>query len=91
MLFKCEAINITKAGIRASIVNETPSPLTIFITRDHYYNNKYFSSIEEGNDIIIKVIGCRYELNDKYISVIAELIESKIHKRGKKKPRLVLK
>lgn len=77
MLFKCEAINITKAGIRASIVNETPSPLTIFITRDHYYNNKYFSSIEEGNEIIIKVIGCRYELNDKYISVIASLVDNK--------------
>ena len=34
-----------------------------------------FSDIEENQEIKIRVIGQRYELNDKYISVIGELIE----------------
>ena len=44
-LIKCQAKNITRAGIRAIYTRETPSPITIFIARDHHYNNEYFSSI----------------------------------------------
>lgn len=77
MILNCKAINITKAGIRAEIKDETPSPLTIFITRDQYFNNKYFASIKENDDILVKVIGCRFELNDKYISVIGGLVPKK--------------
>ena len=89
----CVAKNITKAGIRADI--ESPdgdSPVVIFIARDHHYNSDYFSSIKENDKIKIRVIGQRFELNDKYISIIAELIQPKRRKDiTKKKPRLVLK
>ena len=38
-----------------------------------------------------KIIGQRFELNDKYISVIAELIEPREEKiKKKKKPRIVI-
>jgi DNA-directed RNA polymerase subunit E'/Rpb7 len=73
MIFSCVAKNITKAGIRAEI-NEDPSPMVIFIARDHHYKSNYFSNVKENDTIRIKVIGQRYELNDKYVSVIAELI-----------------
>ena len=69
----CVAKNITKAGIRAE-VNEENSPVVIFIARDHNYLSKTFSSIQENEEIKIRVIGQRYELNDKYISIIGELI-----------------
>ena len=82
MKFKCLVKNVTKAGIRAEI-NEKISPVIIFIARDHNYANKYFSSIKNDDIITIKVIGTRYELNDKYISVLAELVESKIKKKKK--------
>ena len=74
MIIPCIAKNITKAGIRAS-VNDENDPLVIFIARDHNYLSKAFSDIEENQEIKVRVIGQRYELNDKYISVIGELIE----------------
>ena len=73
MNINCIAKNITKAGIRAEI-NESPSPVVIFIARDHHNTSEYFANINEDDKIKVKVIGTRFELNDKYISIIAELI-----------------
>ena len=88
MLIQCVAKNITKAGIRAESADEKPSPVVIFVTRDHHYMNQQFSSIQEGERFVARVIGQRYELNDKYVSVIAELVETKVKELVK--PRLVL-
>ena len=73
MHITCIAKNITKAGIRAEL-NESPSPIVIFIARDHNYMSKSFSSIQENDQIKVRVIGQRYELNDTYVSVIGELV-----------------
>lgn len=85
------AKNITKAGIRAE-TEENPSPIVVFVARDHHIaggKSEYFSKIQTGEKIEVRVIGQRYELNDKYISVIAELIEPYAEKaKGKKKPRI---
>mgnify|MGYP004114249819 CR=1 FL=1 len=67
----------SRAGIRAKYTREEESPITIFIARDHHYNNEEFSQKKEDDDINIKVIGIRYELNDETISVLGELIMSK--------------
>jgi hypothetical protein len=72
MKIPCIAKNITKAGIRAES-KEDPSPIVVFIARDHYYEKDYFNNVKEGDNIMIKVIGQRFELNDKYISIVAEL------------------
>ena len=72
MFINCIASNITKAGIRAH-AKETPSPVVVFIARDHYYDNDKFNSIKEGDSILVKVIGSRFELYDSQISVIAEI------------------
>ena len=72
MILTCIAKNITKAGIRAEI-NDKINPLIIFIARDHNYQSKNFSDINENDEIKVRVIGHRYELNDKNISVIAEM------------------
>jgi len=92
MLVNCVAKNITKAGIRAESSSEIPSPFIVFIARDHHYMVPYFSTIEEGGKFTARVIGQRFELNDKYVSIIAELIEPKVRDFKKKepsKPRLV--
>lgn len=75
MNIKCIAKHINKAGIRAE-VNESPSPLVIFIARDHNYKSPLFSQVKENDELKIRVIGQRFELNDKYISIIAELLEA---------------
>jgi DNA-directed RNA polymerase subunit E'/Rpb7 len=74
MKIECVARNITKAGIRAESATDSPSPIVVFIARDHQYQSKQFSTIQEDDKIRIRVIGQRFELNDKYISIIAELV-----------------
>jgi DNA-directed RNA polymerase subunit E'/Rpb7 len=93
MNLNCIAKNITKAGIRAESTDEQPSPFVLFVARDHYYSSDYFNSIEENEKFTARVIAQRFELNDKYVSVIAELVPVKeLTKEGKKdfKPRLEL-
>jgi DNA-directed RNA polymerase subunit E'/Rpb7 len=93
MRIKCNVKNKTQAGIRA-LINEEKSPVVIYLSRDHHYNNKYFSTLKENDEITVRVIGQRYELNDEQVSVIGELIEPKVDKyktdKFKKKPRLVI-
>lgn len=86
--FRVTIKNITKAGIRAE-TREMPSPVVVFIARDHHFQNVYFSKLQIGEDINIRVIGIRYELNDSYIAIIAEFIPSR--PKIKKKPvRIVI-
>jgi DNA-directed RNA polymerase subunit E'/Rpb7 len=82
MHINCIAKNITKAGIRAEL-NVDPSPIIIFVARDHNYVSKSFSSIEVNQEINVRVIGQRFELNDKYISIIGELVITSKSKSGK--------
>jgi DNA-directed RNA polymerase subunit E'/Rpb7 len=93
MLMSCVAKNITKAGIRAESANEVPSPVIVFIAKDHHYNVAYFNDVKEGDKINVRVIGQRFELNDKYVSIIGELVKPSVEKEfleGKKMPRIVI-
>jgi DNA-directed RNA polymerase subunit E'/Rpb7 len=74
MLIQCVARNITKAGIRAESPSETPSPIVVFIARDHNFSHPAFANIQEDDAFTARVIGQRFELNDKYVSIIAELV-----------------
>lgn len=89
MNLNCIAKNITKAGIRAESSEETHSPYVLFVARDHYFANDYFNSIKENDKFVAKVIAQRFELNDKYISIIAELVPIKDMKK-EIKPKLRL-
>lgn len=78
MLIECNTKTITKAGIHAEVVDSTGAiPITVFIARDHHYNDKYFNEIKENIKITVKVIGVRFELNDPYICVIGKLSNNK--------------
>ena len=72
MLIACVVQNVTQAGLQAHIVPE-PSPLTIFVSRDHHYSNPRFPKIKAGDEIVVRVIGQHFELNDPAVSVIGEL------------------
>lgn len=88
MRIACIVKNITKAGIRAE-TNEEVSPVVIFIARDHHHSQEYFSNIQENDKIDVRIIGQRFELNDKYISIIAELLEPRNTKKNKK-PKILI-
>jgi DNA-directed RNA polymerase subunit E'/Rpb7 len=77
MNLNCIAKNITMAGIRAESSDEDPSPFILYVARDHYYDDNYFNSIKENDKFIARVIAQRFELNDKYVSIIAEVVPKK--------------
>ena len=79
MHIDCEIKNITRAGIRAE-TTDSPSPVVIFVARDHSTTNKY-TNLSENQEITVRVIGQRFELNDKYISIIAEIVNVKKKKK----------
>ena len=74
MRVNCIAKDITKAGIRAESSDEQPSPFVLYIARDHYFESDYFNAIEENEKFVARVIAQRIELNDKFVSIIAELV-----------------
>ena len=74
MIIQCISRNITKAGIRAEIQGEDTSPIVCFVSRDHHVNSSQFASVDENDPILVKIIGQRFELNDKYVSVLGELV-----------------
>lgn len=94
MIIPCVAKNITKAGIRAESANDVPSPIVVFLAKDHHFNSIQFAEVKEGDKINVRVIGQRFELNDKYISIIAELVKEKEVPIGafqkEKKPKIVI-
>jgi DNA-directed RNA polymerase subunit E'/Rpb7 len=96
MLISCVAKNIVKAGIRAESATDIPSPVVVFVAKDHNYNSQQFANVKEGDKINVRVIGQRFELNDKYVSIIGELVKEKeVYVPRQKqqfvsKPRLVI-
>ena len=82
----CVAKNITKAGIRGESAFDVPSPIVVFIARDHHYNVAEFGTVKEDDKFTVRVIGQRFELNDKFISIIGELVKEKPDYKKIKKP-----
>jgi len=87
MRFKVVTKNITKAGIRCETKEEV-SPVVVFIARDHHFKSKEFSNLKVGDEITVRVIGIRFELNDRYISVIAEFVTPR---KIRKRPKIIIK
>ena len=73
-MISCIAKNITHAGIRA-MIDSNVTPVVIYVARDHHFKDEYFESIVAGDTIRVKVIGQRFELNDKHVSIIGELVK----------------
>jgi DNA-directed RNA polymerase subunit E'/Rpb7 len=90
MNISCTVKNIVKAGIRAESATEVPSPIVVFIAKDHHFNNQQFNETQVGDIITVRVVGQRFELNDKYVSIIGELKKKEKEIISKPKPRLVI-
>jgi DNA-directed RNA polymerase subunit E'/Rpb7 len=73
MIVNCVVQTVTQAGLQAHIVPE-PSPITVFVSRDHHYSNPLFPKIKVGDEIVVRVIGQHFELNDPAVSVIGDLV-----------------
>jgi DNA-directed RNA polymerase subunit E'/Rpb7 len=93
MLISCVVKNTVKAGIRAESSTDVPSPFVVFVAKDHHFTSQQFSEVQVGDIINVRVIGQRFELNDKAVSIIGELVKEKefvAKSRQPSKPRLVI-
>ena len=74
----CIAKNITQAGIRA-ISSDEYLPIIVYISRDYslQLHNSYYNTVKEGDLIKVRVIGKRFEMNDKFIQIIGDLVAPK--------------
>lgn len=79
-VLSCIAKTVTQAGIRAYAFSD-PSPVVVYISRemhDAVSKNRLMSnsmdSVKPGDTIQVRVVGKRFELNDKHVSVIGELV-----------------
>lgn len=72
-LLKCVIENVTKAGLKCRL-DASFSPCVIFVARDHHYMDEEFNKKKIHQKITVKVIGQRFELNDKFISVIGSVV-----------------
>jgi DNA-directed RNA polymerase subunit E'/Rpb7 len=90
MLINCIAKTITKAGIHAEYRGKHGEvPITAHIARDHNYNDLRFNNVKENDEILVKVIGVRFELNDPCIDIIGKVVEP--HSNTQKPPKKTLK
>ena len=93
MLIQCAVKNVVKAGVRAESATDLPSPVVVFVAKDHHFNHQLFNELQVGDMITVRVIGQRFELNDKYVSIIGELVKDKAPDATTKqpsKPRIVI-
>lgn len=74
MLVECTVKTVTKAGVHAEVKVDDTIPIVVFIARDHHNTNKYFAFIKENTNIIVRIIGVRFELNDTHICAIGTLV-----------------
>lgn len=77
---KCKIAGITKVGIRA-FKPPAPGPVSVFIPRDHYGGNEYYASLQEGDEIDVVVTAPRYQLHDKTVTVLADLVPKQPYTR----------
>lgn len=75
-VYACYATTVTKAGVTAEIYPsdslESSKPLVIYIARDHHYNTEDIDEISKNDRIRVRCLGVRFELNDTFVSAIAE-------------------
>jgi len=74
ILHDCVCTSVTKGGIHANIYdNQKNIPVTVYIHRDQFAENRTFQSIQKEDIFDIRVIGSRFELNDPYVEIIGEI------------------
>ena len=71
MRIRCVAKAISNGGIRAIIDGEDPSPIVVFVARET--SEVDLSGYNEGDVFDAIVFGVQYELNDTFVSVLANI------------------
>lgn len=68
MVIQCKIKNINQLGIMA----ETDC-LTIVVAKQYIDQSRPLESFSIGDNIMVTIVGSRFDLNDKYITIIGKL------------------
>tara|TARA_Y100000389_G_scaffold35001_2_gene29772 strand:+ start:986 stop:1465 length:480 start_codon:yes stop_codon:yes gene_type:complete len=68
MNIQCKIKNINQLGIMAEV-----DCLTIVVAKQYIDESRSLDSFSIGQDINISIVGSRFDLNDKYITIIGRL------------------
>ena len=77
----CIVSNNTHAGLHCRLNVDGPSPFVVFVARDHHHTLSRFAAFQEKAEVSVRVVGHRYEVNDRHIEVIATLNDG-VHESG---------
>lgn len=76
-IIECKVSSQNKMGILAYVGNSfSESPLVILLARQHHLENDNYKNIKNNDTIKVKIIGKKFDINDKQISIIAKLDDS---------------
>jgi len=73
-VLECTVQHKTHAGLKCGMGEN--SPYVIFVARDHHHTMGRFAGIQEGDSINVTVVGQRFDVNDRFISVIGTLVDA---------------
>tara|TARA_Y100000590_G_scaffold470766_1_gene669719 strand:- start:1099 stop:1599 length:501 start_codon:yes stop_codon:yes gene_type:complete len=76
-IIEATVVNVNKMGAMANSGQDGILPLNILLAKQHHIDNETFESLKEGNKIMIKVLGKRFDSGEDQISVIG-LLEKKL-------------
>lgn len=76
MKIKCSVLNRNKMGLFCELYNQTPSPLTIILAKQHHLKDERYDDINVGSCIDVEIVGIKFEYNDTQISCIGRLSKS---------------
>lgn len=73
-IFEASVKSLTLAGVHAEVKDAYGNcPITVFIAHDTHHPIHGFHTLREGQRILVKIIGTRFELNDPCVYTIADL------------------
>jgi hypothetical protein len=71
-IYICKIMKLAKIGIRAMITLNN-NPIVFYISREHNPSIN-FDDYKENDELNVRIIGKRFQLNDPYIEAIAEIV-----------------
>ena len=76
-IIEATVINANKMGVMAHSGDGNSLPLNILLAKQHHIDNEVFETLKDGNKILIKVLGKRFDSGEDQISIIG-LLEKKL-------------
>lgn len=73
-LIECQVGNIDKSQVICYIDKPSISPIEIYLFKHHHVGNTEFADLKNGDIILVKICGSKWEYKDTQINSIAQFV-----------------